>query len=324
MLIALDAGHGGSDPGAVYNGRLEKDDNLRLAMAVGDILKNKGVDVVYTRTDDIYETPFKKATDANVAGADYFISFHRNSGENPNTASGAQTLIYSGGGEKERLARNIQNNLVEQGFKDLGIVERPNLVVLKRTAMPAVLLETGFINNNADNAMFDERFDQIANAIAAGILTTIGYDTVSAVPVRAMDDNGEDDTPREIRTIREDGSQTDIYDENMSENARRRADVLGAWDREIDDPYSQFMEEEQEPEDKCVCSNLYRVQIGSFRSRENAERLLNSALADGFPAFIIYSDDLYKVQVGAFRNLENAVRMERRLRRFRYNTYITT
>ena len=147
---------------------------------------------------------------------------------------------------------------------------------------------------------------------------------MSAVPVRAMDDNGEDDTPREIRTIREDGSQTDIYDENMSENARRRADVLGAWDREIDDPYSQFMEEEQEPEDKCVCSNLYRVQIGSFRSRENAERLLNSALADGFPAFIIYSDDLYKVQVGAFRNLENAVRMERRLRRFRYNTYITT
>ena len=48
MLIALDAGHGGSDPGAVYNGRNEKDDNLRLALAVGDILKNKGVDVVYT------------------------------------------------------------------------------------------------------------------------------------------------------------------------------------------------------------------------------------------------------------------------------------
>ena len=101
MLIALDAGHGGSDPGAVYNGRNEKDDNLRLALAVGDILKNKGVDVVYTRTDDIYETPFKKATDANDAGGDYFVSFHRNSGENPNTASGVQTLIYSNGGEKD-------------------------------------------------------------------------------------------------------------------------------------------------------------------------------------------------------------------------------
>lgn len=281
MLIALDAGHGGSDPGAVYNGRNEKDDNLRLALAVGDILKNKGVDVVYTRTDDIYETPFKKATDANDAGADYFVSFHRNSGENPNTASGAQTLIYSNGGEKEKLARNIQDNLVEQGFKDLGIVERPNLVVLKRTRMPAVLIETGFINNDKDNAKFDNDFDAIANAIAAGILTTIGYDTVSAVPVRTTGD-----IP--------------------------------------DDPYAQFEEIKDEPDDVCDCSKLYRVQIGAFRNRENAERLLSSALADGFPAFIIYSDNLYKVQVGAFRNLDNAVRMERRLRRFRYNTFITT
>lgn len=281
MLIALDAGHGGSDPGAVYNGRNEKDDNLRLALAVGDILKNKGVDVVYTRTDDIYETPFKKATDANDAGADYFVSFHRNSGENPNTASGAQTLIYSNGGEKEKLARNIQDNLVEQGFKDLGIVERPNLVVLKRTRMPAVLIETGFINNDKDNAKFDDDFDAIANAIAAGILTTINYDTVSAAPVRTTGDMP-------------------------------------------DDPYAQFEEIKDEPDDVCDCSKLYRVQIGAFRNRENAERLLNSALADGFPAFIIYSDNLYKVQVGAFRNLDNAVRMERRLRRFRYNTFITT
>ncbi|MDD6235297.1 MAG: N-acetylmuramoyl-L-alanine amidase [Lachnospiraceae bacterium] len=281
MLIALDAGHGGSDPGAVYNGRNEKDDNLRLALAVGDILKNKGVDVVYTRTTDIYETPFKKATDANEAGADYFVSFHRNSGENPNTASGAQTLIYSGGGEKEKLARNIQNNLIEQGFKDLGIVERPNLVVLKRTKMPAVLIETGFINNDKDNAKFDDDFDAIANAIAAGILATIDYDTVSAVPVRTTDDMP-------------------------------------------DDPYAQFEDIKDEPDDICDCSKLYRVQIGAFRNRDNAERLLNSALADGFPAFIIYSDDLYKVQVGAFRNLDNAVRMERRLRRFRYNTFITT
>lgn len=281
MLIALDAGHGGSDPGAVYNGRNEKDDNLRLALAVGDILKNKGVDVVYTRTDDIYETPFKKATDANDAGADYFVSFHRNSGENPNTASGAQTLIYSNGGEKEKLARNIQDNLVEQGFKDLGIVERPNLVVLKRTRMPAVLIETGFINNDKDNAKFDDDFDAIANAIAAGILTTIDYDTVSAAPVRTTGDMP-------------------------------------------DDPYAQFEEIKDEPDDVCDCSKLYRVQIGAFRNRENAERLLNSALADGFPAFIIYSDNLYKVQVGAFRNLDNAVRMERRLRRFRYNTFITT
>ena len=54
--IVLDAGHGGTDPGAVYNGRNEKDDNLALAQAVGKILEDNGVDVVYTRTEDIYQT----------------------------------------------------------------------------------------------------------------------------------------------------------------------------------------------------------------------------------------------------------------------------
>ena len=58
--VVVDAGHGGSDPGAVYEGRQEKDDNLALALAVGSILAENGVDVVYTRTDDSYETPFRR------------------------------------------------------------------------------------------------------------------------------------------------------------------------------------------------------------------------------------------------------------------------
>ena len=80
----LDAGHGGEDPGAVSGGRQEKDDTLRLTLAVGDLLKNRGVDVEYTRTTDVYQTPFQKATIANQSGADYFISFHRNSSPTPN------------------------------------------------------------------------------------------------------------------------------------------------------------------------------------------------------------------------------------------------
>lgn len=60
--IILDAGHGGSDPGAVFKGRQEKDDNLRLTLAVGEELRNRGVDVEYTRTTDVYQTPFEKAT----------------------------------------------------------------------------------------------------------------------------------------------------------------------------------------------------------------------------------------------------------------------
>lgn len=74
--IILDAGHGGSDPGAVFKGRQEKDDNLRLTLAVGEELRNRGVDVEYTRTTDVYQTPFEKATIANESGADFFVSFH--------------------------------------------------------------------------------------------------------------------------------------------------------------------------------------------------------------------------------------------------------
>lgn len=73
--IMIDAGHGGADGGASYKGRLEKDDNLKLALAVGDILAQNGVDVEYTRTTDIYQTPFEKAQLANASGADFSSHF---------------------------------------------------------------------------------------------------------------------------------------------------------------------------------------------------------------------------------------------------------
>lgn len=71
------------------------------------------------------------------------------------------------------MARNINNQLEDAGFKNLGVDERKNLVVLKRTKMPAVLVEVGFINNDKDNYLFDEEFDSIAQAIADGILESI-------------------------------------------------------------------------------------------------------------------------------------------------------
>ena len=71
-LVAIDAGHGGANPGAVYNGRREKEDALALALAVGQILEQNGVEVYYTRTTDIYESPARKAEEGNAVGADYF------------------------------------------------------------------------------------------------------------------------------------------------------------------------------------------------------------------------------------------------------------
>ena len=171
--IMLDAGHGGNDPGAVYGGRQEKDDNLRLAMAVGNILSQNGIDVVYTRTDDVYQSPIEKAHLANASSADYFISFHRNSSPEPNQYSGVETLVYNQSGRKLTMAQNINRARVNIGFTNLGVKSRPGLVVLRRTRMPALLIETGFINTPEDNERFDENFNEIARAIADAILTTL-------------------------------------------------------------------------------------------------------------------------------------------------------
>lgn len=171
--IMLDAGHGGRDPGAVYNGRQEKDDALRLTLAVGEILQNNGIDVEYTRTTDVYETPYQKAMEANNAGVDFFVSIHRNSFPTDNEVSGIETLVYDLSGIKYEMAQNINEQLEAIGFVNLGVKARPNLVVLKRTKMPAVLVEAGFINSDVDNQLFDNNFDDIAQAIARGILDTL-------------------------------------------------------------------------------------------------------------------------------------------------------
>lgn len=249
--IVIDAGHGGEDPGAGAFGRQEKNDNLKLALAVGDILKTRGVDVVFTRTTDIYQTPFQKAQIANEENADYFISFHRNSSPKLNQYQGVETLVYDKSGIKLKMAENINGALEKEGFKNLGVKERPGLVVLRRTKMPALLVEAGFINSTEDNKIFDQRFQQIAQAIASAILGTLDLEDVT-------------------------------------------------------DPV------------------LYRVQLGAFRKKANADNLNYQLLDQGYPSFVLFEDGYYKVQAGAFKQLDNAVALERRLRRDGYQTYITT
>lgn len=247
--IMLDAGHGGRDPGAVFNGRQEKDDTLRLTLAIGEILQNNGVDVEYTRTTDVYTSPYERAMKANNAGVDFFISIHRNSFPTDNEVFGVESLVYDLSGIKYQMAQDINDQLEAIGFVNLGVKARPNLVVLRRTRMPAVLVEVGFINSDVDNRLFDDNFDDIAQAIASGIL-----DTLESVGV--------------------------------------------------------------------IQNDYYRVQVGAFRNRRYAERLLNELLEQDFPAFIDDSGPYLRVQVGGYNNLNEAAELERRLKRAGYPTVI--
>ena len=94
--------------------------------------------MLYTRVNDVFDTPLEKAQMGNQSGADYFISIHRNAMPIPGSASGAEVLVYEDEGVPALLAENISRNLTEAGFADLGVKERPGLIVLRRTQMPAV------------------------------------------------------------------------------------------------------------------------------------------------------------------------------------------
>ncbi len=282
--IVVDAGHGGSNPGAVYQGRRESDDALRLAMAVGKILEANGFDVSYTRTSDVTQSVGQKAAIANEEGADLFVSIHRNAGQYPGQYNGVQTLIFDDSGIKKEIAERIDANLAALGFRDIGISLRPNLVVLNSTQMPALLVEAGFIDSDKDNQLFDSKFQAVAQAIADGIMETLEGQAVSSSAV-------EEEEPEE----------------------RHRFPMRPVPPMPPEKPVPPM-----EPEE------LYRVQAGAFRERQNADNLLQLLENDGFPAFIVYQDGLYKVQVGAFSRLSNAIAMEREVREKGYNTYITT
>ncbi len=178
--ICLDAGHGGSDVGAEFDGRYEKDDNLRLTLAVGEILEENGIDVIYTRKKDEFVELEKRAEYANKKRATYFVSIHRNSADAD--VSGVEAWTNNSAPYyEEKLAKNILDAIEEVGYGDNRGVKRgyqgnaaSNYLVNSATQMPSCLLEMGFITTEEDNRLFDEKFDKYALAIANGIMAGIG------------------------------------------------------------------------------------------------------------------------------------------------------
>lgn len=245
--IMLDAGHGGANPGAVYDGRLEKEDALKLTLTVGEILQNNGIDVEYTRTTDEYLTPQQRANLANQAGVDFFISIHRNSFPEDNVVSGVESLVYNKEGIKYEMAKEINAQLETVGFVNLGVQARPDLIVLRKTQMPAVLVEAGFLNSDTDNQLFDANFQDIAIAIAEGILDTINQ------------------IPNQSYSVQVGAFRNQSY-------ARRLRDEL------MEMEYPVRMEEGE---------GLYRVRVGEFPNLDEAGRMEQRLKRDGYQTVIV-------------------------------------
>lgn len=175
--VVIDAGHGGDDLGATFGGRNEKDDNLRLAHRVRDILVENGIDVALTRNKDYFVTLEDRCVFANRCDAEIFVSLHRNSAPN---ASGTEIWIHSSDPAPDRaLATDILNGLDAAGLSNNRGVKcgyaqgEGNYYVNKHTEMTSCLVELGFITSEEDNLLYDENFEAYAQAIADAIMKNL-------------------------------------------------------------------------------------------------------------------------------------------------------
>ncbi|MCD7920730.1 MAG: N-acetylmuramoyl-L-alanine amidase [Clostridiales bacterium] len=177
FVVCIDPGHGGSDQGASYQGRLESEDNLALALAVREAMEAQGITVVMTREDDTYVSRAERAAIANDAGADFFLSLHRNASSDGSgsgieiwysTAASATTVDWAAQVEDALAAAGVSGS---RGCHS-GSQTNPNedYDVCRLTKMPALIVEMGFLQNEEDNRLFDSRMEDYAEALTDAVL----------------------------------------------------------------------------------------------------------------------------------------------------------
>ncbi|MEP0947890.1 DUF3747 domain-containing protein [Leptolyngbya subtilissima DQ-A4] len=175
VVVVIDPGHGGRDPGAVGIGGLqEKQINTAISNRVQQQLAAAGITVLMTRSSDVFVDLDARAQYANRAGASVFVSIHANaiSMSRPEV-NGLETYYFSSG---ERLARSIHASVLgNTDMRDRG-VRTARFYVLRYTTMPSVLVETGFVTGSQDAARFRDpaAVNRIADGIAQGILNYLG------------------------------------------------------------------------------------------------------------------------------------------------------
>lgn len=181
-VVCIDAGHGDWDGGAVktVNGvevRIEKDDNLRMAMLFREALKEYDIEVVMTRETDVYLGLSERAQIANAAGADVLVSFHRNAYAGADEVRGVEFWIHnSRPADAEGLAQKMLAEVVKVG----GLVNRgvkygtiasskENYAINREANMASMIIELGFISSDTDNAALDEYGEAYAKGMAQAV-----------------------------------------------------------------------------------------------------------------------------------------------------------
>lgn len=186
IKVVIDAGHNpqGVNAGAEGNGLREQDINYAVAQELATLLRaDPNFEVRLTRNTPTEVLGTTNASSlqqrvqiANSWPADYFISIHANASTNPE-ANGTEVYTYRDTGAAHELAEDIQDAIVEElDMRDLGVKTNPSLYVLRRTSMPAVLVELGFITNASDARKMSENPEGFARAIYNGMLEYFDLD----------------------------------------------------------------------------------------------------------------------------------------------------
>ena len=168
--VFIDAGHGGTDPGALGYGYRESDLNLQVAKKVESKLKSKGIDVKMSRNSDIFYSLSERAEMANDYGADAFVSIHQNSAE-AKSANGIETYYNRKKEEDRPLSNDIQKQVISQTGANNRGVKNAEFTVLVKSKMISALVECGFITNELEvKKLSDPSYqDKLATGIANGI-----------------------------------------------------------------------------------------------------------------------------------------------------------
>jgi len=184
VKVVIDPGHGGEDLGAVKDDLYEKDLNLDICLKMGKYLEAIDINVVYTREKDIDVGLDERVNIANGIDATLFISVHNNYMPNHSGYMGTETLYCSplkvdeDKMDGEKLAIIVQNKLANTlKTVDNGVIHRPNLVVLRKTKMPAVIAEVAYMSNSSDRAnLLDEEFrNNAAKALAESVMEALDF-----------------------------------------------------------------------------------------------------------------------------------------------------
>ncbi len=182
--IYIDQGHNPRDinTGAEGNGLREQDVTYEVGVELAELLERSGnyqVRLSRNSPNEVLGTSNAsslrtRVADANAWGADYFISIHTNGSTDP-SARGVEAYAYSRDSQAFRLGEDIVDGLVAAtGFPKRGMFARPGLYVLKKTNMPATLVEIGFISNPGEAAVMRDNPELFARGIYNGIVDFTG------------------------------------------------------------------------------------------------------------------------------------------------------